>query len=59
MNLAQLRHLIAIAEHQSFRKAADALCLTQPALSRSLQALEDELQVMLVDRVGRRNTLTA
>ncbi|MBS0551081.1 MAG: LysR family transcriptional regulator, partial [Proteobacteria bacterium] len=59
MNLAQLRHLIAIAEHQSFRKAADALCLTQPALSRSIQALEDELEVRLIDRVGRRNTLTA
>lgn len=59
MNFAQMRHLVAIAEHQSFRKAADALHLTQPALSRSLQALEDELQVMLIDRVGRRNTLTA
>ncbi|TAH44081.1 MAG: LysR family transcriptional regulator [Betaproteobacteria bacterium] len=59
MNLAQLRHLIAVAEHQSFRKAADALCLTQPALSRSIQALEDELQVRLIDRIGRHNTLTA
>ncbi len=59
MNLAQMRHLVAIAEHQSFRKAADALCLTQPALSRSIQALEDELEVRLIDRIGRRNTLTA
>lgn len=59
MNLSQLRHLIALAEHRSFRKAADALFLTQPALSRSIQALEDELGVKLVDRVGRQNTLTA
>ncbi len=59
MNLAHLRHLIALAEHQSFRKAAAALFITQPALSRSIQALERELGVRLVDRVGRRNILTA
>jgi len=59
MNLSQLKHLVALAEHRSFRKAADALCLTQPALSRSIQNLEAELNVTLIDRVGRRNTLTA
>ncbi|MDN0076800.1 LysR family transcriptional regulator [Crenobacter sp. SG2303] len=59
MNLNHLRHLIALAEYQSFRKAADALCLTQPALSRSIQALEQELNVRLIDRHGKRNTLTA
>jgi len=59
MNLNHLRHLIALAEHQSFRKGADALCLTQPALSRSIQALEQELGVKLIDRDGKRNTLTA
>jgi DNA-binding transcriptional LysR family regulator len=59
MNLNHLRHLIALAEHQSFRKGADALCLTQPALSRSIQALEQELGVKLIDRDGKRNALTA
>lgn len=59
MNLSQLRHLVALAEHHSFRKAADALFLTQPALSRSIQALEQELGVRLIDRSGRQNTLTA
>jgi DNA-binding transcriptional LysR family regulator len=59
MNLNHLRYLIALAEHQSFRKAAEALFLTQPALSRSIQALERELNVKLIDRVGKRNTLTA
>ncbi len=59
MNLGHLRHLIALAEHQSFRKAAAALFITQPALSRSIQALERELGVRLVDRVGRKNVLTA
>ena len=43
MNLNQLRHLIALAEHHSFSKAAEALFLTQPALSRSIQALEQDL----------------
>ena len=59
MNLKHLRHLIALAEHHSFSKAAEALFLTQPALSRSIQALEQELDVKLVDRDGKRNTLTA
>ena len=59
MNLGQLRHLIALAEHRSFRKAADAICLTQPALSRSLRALEEELGVRLIDRYGKYNGLTA
>lgn len=59
MHLNHLRHLVALAEHQSFRKAAEALFLTQPALSRSIQALEQELGVKLVDRDGKRNTLTA
>ena len=59
MDLHHLRYLLALAEHQSFRKAADAVCLTQPALSRSLQALEQELGVTLIDRTGKRNTLTA
>ncbi|MDD3325700.1 MAG: LysR family transcriptional regulator [Zoogloea sp.] len=59
MNLNQLRHLIALAEHHSFSKAADVLCLTQPALSRSIQTLEQELDVKLIDRDSKRNTLTA
>ncbi len=58
MTLVQLRHLIALAESGSFSKSAQALCLTQPALSRSIRALEDELGMPLLDRIGRRNELT-
>lgn len=58
MTLAQLRHLIALAECGSFSRAAEQSHLTQPALSRSIQALESELGVNLVDRVGRRAELT-
>lgn len=59
MTLVQLRHLIALAEAGSFSKASHAVHLTQPALSRSIRALEDELGQPLADRVGRRIELTA
>ena len=58
MTLVQLRHFIALSEHGSYAKASRALFLTQPALSRSIQALEDELAQPLFDRVGRRIELT-
>lgn len=58
MTLAQLRHLIALAECGSFSRAAERSHLTQPALSRSIRMLESELGVNLVDRVGRRAELT-
>ncbi|VTU16660.1 Galactose-binding protein regulator [Variovorax sp. PBL-H6] len=59
MTLVQLRHLISLAHTGSFSQSAQALHLTQPALSRSIRALEDELGMPLFDRVGRRNELTA
>jgi DNA-binding transcriptional LysR family regulator len=59
MTLVQLRHLIALAETGSFVRSAQQLALTQPALSRSIRALEDELGHPLFDRIGRRSELTA
>lgn len=58
MTLVQLRHLISLATTGSFSASAEALHLTQPALSRSIRALEEELGMLLFDRVGRRNELT-
>jgi len=58
MNLRQLDHLVALAESGSFTRAAARLHLTQSALSRSVQALEDELGAPLVDRIGKRSELT-
>lgn len=58
MTLVQLRHLIALADGASFSRAAKACFVTQPALSRSIRALEDELGQPLVDRIGRRVELT-
>lgn len=58
MNLKQLEHLLAVAETGSFSRAAERSHLTQSALSRSIQMLEDDLDVRLIDRMGRRNELT-
>ncbi len=58
MTLVQLRHLISLAQSGSFTRSAEALFLTQPALSRSIKALEEELGQPLFDRVGRRSALT-
>ena len=59
MTLVQLKHLIELAHNGSFSQSAEKLHLTQPALSRSIKALEDELGHPLFDRIGRRNELTA
>jgi DNA-binding transcriptional LysR family regulator len=59
MTLVQLKHLIELATNGSFSQSAIKLHLTQPALSRSIKALEDELGHPLFDRIGRKNELTA
>ncbi|NER61806.1 LysR family transcriptional regulator [Pseudomonas sp. MAFF212428] len=50
MDLRQLRYFIALTEHRSFVRAADAMGITQPAFSRSIQGLEQEFGCVLVDR---------
>jgi hypothetical protein len=59
MTLVQLRHFLALAQLGSFSKASAKLHLTQPALTRSIQSLEEELGQQLFDRVGRKSELTA
>ncbi|MEW6478948.1 MAG: LysR family transcriptional regulator [Pseudomonadota bacterium] len=58
MTLVQLKHFVVLAEQGSYVQAATSLFLTQPALTRSIQALEDELGGPLFDRIGRRIGLT-
>lgn len=58
MNLQHFEHLLAVVDTGSFSRAAERLHLTQPALSRSIQAMEDELGGALVDRAGKRKGLT-
>jgi DNA-binding transcriptional LysR family regulator len=54
MTLTQLRHFVTLAEVGSFAKSANLLFITQPALSRSIQALEAEINQTLFDRIGRK-----
>jgi DNA-binding transcriptional LysR family regulator len=58
MTLVQLRHFLELANLGSFSKASAKLFLTQPALSRSIQSLEEELGQALFDRIGRKSELT-
>jgi len=50
LELRQLRHVLALAQHGSFGRAAAALHMTQPALSRSLKLIESEIGSVLFDR---------
>lgn len=59
MTLVQLRHFLALAQLGSFSRASAKLHLTQPALTRSIQSLEEELGQPLFDRVGRKSELSA
>ncbi|MCC2595750.1 LysR family transcriptional regulator [Pusillimonas sp. MFBS29] len=58
VSLRQFQQLIAIAEFGTFRRAAEALFIAQPALSVSIQKLEQEVGVQLLDRGARGVTLT-
>lgn len=50
MELEQLRQLVAFAECGTLSRAAEALHISQPSLSRTMQALEEELQAALFTR---------
>ncbi|MGA9164124.1 MAG: transcriptional regulator CynR [Thiobacillus sp.] len=54
-----IRYLLAVAEHHSFTRAAEVLCVSQPTLSQQIKQLEDLLDVQLLDRTGRTVRLTA
>lgn len=58
MDLATLNAFIAIAELGSFSDAAERLFLTQPAVSKRIASLEQQLNVRLFDRLGREVSLT-
>ena len=58
MELRLLRYFLTVAKEQSFTKAAEQLHITQPTLSRQMAALEDELEITLFLRNGKRISLT-
>ena len=59
MELRDIEYFAVIAEHGHLGRAADALGLSQPALSKSLRRLEQALQVKLVKRTPKGVELTA
>jgi DNA-binding transcriptional LysR family regulator len=50
MDLRRLSHVVALADTLHFARAAEIVHLSQPAFSRSIQAIEDELGIRLFDR---------
>lgn len=58
MDLRRLEHFLALYEHGTFNRAAEAVHLSQSALSRSIQGLEEELEVTLFDRLVQGTVLT-
>jgi len=58
MELQQLRTFVSIVEHRSFTKASQALHLSQPAVTRQIHGLEQELGAPLLERRIRRVAVT-
>lgn len=58
MDFRQLRYFLEVAAHQNFSRAAEKLHVAQPAVSRHIHRLEQELGVELFSRVGRGVVLT-
>jgi DNA-binding transcriptional LysR family regulator len=58
MELRHLRYFVAVADTLNFTKAAAALNLAQPSLTRQIQNLEDEIGVRLLDRSKKHVALT-
>lgn len=57
-SLRAVRSFVAAAKYQSFTRAAEALCVTQAAISRQIRELESSLGVPLFKRTGRTVELT-
>lgn len=53
-----IKYFLAVAQHQSFTRAATALHVSQPALSQQVRQLEESLGAQLFDRSGRITRLT-
>lgn len=53
MNINQLKYFVVVANQESITKASNILYVSQPAVSKTIKQLEDELDTKLFDRTGR------
>ncbi|MFD2255108.1 LysR family transcriptional regulator [Luteolibacter algae] len=58
MEFHQLRYFVAAAEEMSISRAAERVHISQPALSRQIRLLEEEIELLLFDRIKQRIHLT-
>jgi len=58
MDTQNLRAFVAVADGSSFSAAAEKLHVTQPAISKRIHMLEQQLDTLLFDRIGRQVSLT-
>ncbi len=58
MEINELKAFMAVADNGSFSLAAEQLFITQPAVSKRVASLEEQLGVQLFDRIGRQVSLT-
>ena len=58
MHIAQITAFLTVAELKSFSRAAEKLHLTQPAISKRIRQLEEEIGTPLIDRIGKTSLLT-
>ncbi|MFC5447740.1 cidABC operon transcriptional activator CidR [Paenibacillus aestuarii] len=52
MEIRHLQYFLEVVRWQSFTKAAQALYITQPTISKTIKMIEDELGVVLFERIG-------
>ncbi len=58
MNLYHLKTFYFTAKYRSYTKAADILCITQPAVTRQIQELQSTYDLVLFNRIGKKILLT-
>ncbi|MCC6073948.1 LysR family transcriptional regulator [Pseudomonas sp. GCM10022188] len=59
MEIRQLRYFVAVAEELNFNRAAERVYISQSALSRQIQQLEEDIAAVLLERNSKRVALTA
>ena len=58
MDIKQISYFMAIAQEESFSRAAEKLGVSQPTLSMAMKKMEDELCVQLFSSFNRKQLLT-